>query len=421
MTPVNIKDTMSFMDVSATTERPRSITGAQNWSEVRDEYPAQVDAMGRGLDVGDPLADAVITEMSDHDDLSWADIIGALDSPDDRGDLPPALSTFLAEASAIPSWFKPALADAGAQAWWRFGSLQSGTLYQSLIYGYQAPGFTRPLVETGRLSTGTWDRVQATGRWVALATAPGLMTPGAAGWVETLHIRLVHAMVRHHLRTHGHWDDEQWGVPINQTYSQLTISAGFLILPLRVAQDFGIRYSQADLEAITHLWRWIGWVMGVDDALLPHSHADAVLTYEIARRFRMEPAKDAKILVQALLRDGYRTSLGLPGRLDDAVFLLTKPVLKAVFGSISSRWVEPDIARAMGLRHSPLHRLVDLARPVVRSRELARNMGLLGSEHEVAQRELRLITSRLGLNLSGSDPLTRRSNSAVSRGQDTMA
>ncbi|NED62010.1 DUF2236 domain-containing protein, partial [Streptomyces sp. SID10244] len=90
-------------------------------------------------------------------------------------------------------------AEAGARAWWRFGTLQSSTLYQSLIYGYKAQGFVRPLAATGRLGDGTLERVQNTARWVAEATAPGAMRPGAPGWVATIRIRLLHALIRDHL------------------------------------------------------------------------------------------------------------------------------------------------------------------------------------------------------------------------------
>src|SRR5690606_9344008 len=139
--------------------------------------------------------------------------------------------------------------------------------------------------------------------WVALATAPEQMEVGASGWVESLRIRLVHAMVRHHLIERQGWDVEAWGVPINQTYSQFTITAGFCALPLRVAKDLGLRYSPAELEAITHLWRWIGWTMGVEDELLPKSYADAQRIYKIATEFRMEPDDSGKVLTKALLRD----------------------------------------------------------------------------------------------------------------------
>ncbi|MFT4199841.1 oxygenase MpaB family protein [Gordonia sp. (in: high G+C Gram-positive bacteria)] len=403
-----------------------AITGSQNWAEVRERYPDHVDAMGDALLVGDPQADPVIAELfSGKAEHKWNDIVTALDAPTmvDPALLKkaPAFRAFLEHASTPPSWFDPALAKAGADAWWRFGSLQSSTLYQSLIYGYQARGFTHPLAATGRLTEGTWDRLLATGRWVTLATAPGLMDIGAGGWVETLRIRLVHAMVRYHLRAQDDWDDESWGVPINQTYSQLTITAGFLILPLTVAKDFGIRYSSAELEAITHLWRWIGWVMGVQDHLLPISYEDAVRTWQISKEFALQPNDESKVLVRALLDDGFKPDLGLPGPLNDAVHAVTRPFLRPVFAAVSTRWVEPEVASAMGLRPNPLHHLVDLARPVVRSRELARSLGLLGSERKVARRELRLATGRLGIDLSDPKLVGARYRAADQNRMDPVA
>lgn len=375
------------------------ITGARNWPEMRRRSPERVDAMADGLVRGDALADAVVDEFFALRALSWEQTVGALDTPFERAGLPPALTAFLDAVTTAPPWYDAALVRAGADAWWRFGSLQSSTLYQSLIYGYQARGFTRPLVETGRMTTGTWDRVYATARWVALATAPGMMEIGAPGWVETLRIRLVHSMVRHHLIHRQGWDVQAWGVPINQTYSQLTISAGFLSLPLRIAKDLGLRYSRAELEAITQLWRAIGSVMGVDDQLLPANFEDAGLTYQLALDFQMEPDEQARVLVRALLDDGYDTDFGLPGPLNSAVHTLAKPLLRTFFATISARWVEPEVATAIGLRPTPLHHLVVLARPVVRSREVLRSLGVLGSDASVARRELRLVTSRLGLEL----------------------
>lgn len=375
------------------------ITGARNWPEMRRRSPERVDAMADGLVRGDALADAVVDEFFALRALSWEQTVGALDTPFERAGLPPALTAFLDAVTTAPPWYDAALVRAGADAWWRFGSLQSSTLYQSLIYGYQARGFTRPLVETGRMTTGTWDRVYATARWVALATAPGMMEIGAPGWVETLRIRLVHSMVRHHLIHRQGWDVQAWGVPINQTYSQLTISAGFLSLPLRIAKDLGLRYSRAELEAITQLWRAIGSVMGVDDQLLPANFEDAGLTYQLALDFQMEPDEQARVLVRALLDDGYHTDFGLPGPLNSAVHTLAKPLLRTFFATISARWVEPEVATAIGLRPTPLHHLVVLARPVVRSREVLRSLGVLGSDASVARRELRLVTSRLGLEL----------------------
>lgn len=381
------------------------ITGASNWDSVRTRHPELVDRLDAGLHQGDVLAGAAITEMFELADFSWRDVQSILDDPLTRiDDAPPALRALLDAARTPPPWFDSAIADAGGRAWWKFGTLQSGTLYQSLIYGYQARGFVRPLVATGQLADHTYDRVLSTGRWVALATAPGQMAPGNPGWSHTLRIRLIHAMVRHHLVTEGDWNVTEWGVPINQTYSALTIGGGFLALPMMVAGDLGIQYSAAEREAIAHLWRWIGWVIGVEDALLPKSFAAAQQLFEIGAQFELEPDESSKTLTRALLREGYRIEIPLmPGPVTAMMNAMIRPMLSMSFSSISTRWVERPAAGKMGLRRTPLHHLVDIARPAVRMREVIRVIGLLGDEERVVNREMRTVMRGLGMDFAEID------------------
>ncbi|MEY1676395.1 oxygenase MpaB family protein [Gordonia sp. ABKF26] len=407
-----------------------AVTGARNWEAVRERHPAIVERLEAGLIQGDPLADAVIAEARERG-ISFSTLVTLLEERDadtasdpDHLEMPSSMVHLLQVASTPPPWFDAAWAEAGARAWWRFGTLQSSTLYQSLIYGFKAQGFVRPLVATGRLGSGTRDRVESTARWVAEATAPGSMLPGRPGWVATLRIRLLHAYIRDVLRRppggglseedgRG-WDEDEWGAPINQTYSVMTISCGFLALPLVVARDFGIHYSSAEREAITHLWRWIGWVIGVDDDLLPPTHDAATELFAVAGEFELRPDDSAKVLIKALLREGYdlprvvhgAAPIPVPGLLVSAVDALTRPLLMSSFSAISTRWVERPVARRMGLRRTPLHHLVDVARPAVRLREIVRATGLLGSESTVIERELRTVRRGLGMPQPAEATLT---------------
>ncbi len=398
-----------------------AVTGARNWEAVRERHPAIVERLEAGLTQGDPLADAVIVEARERG-ISFSTLVALLEahtSAEEETDveqleMPASMTHLLQVASTPPPWFDPAWAEAGARAWWRFGTLQSSTLYQSLIYGFKAQGFVRPLVATGRLGSGTRDRVESTARWVAESTTPGSMLPGRPGWVATLRIRLLHAYIRDVLRyppggdptdDPGGWDEGEWGAPINQTYAVMTISCGFLALPLVVARDFGIHYSSAECEAITHLWRWIGWVIGVDDDLLPPSYESSSELFRIAGEFELQPDDSSKVLIKALLREGYdlprvvhgAAPIPVPGLLVSAVDAITRPLLMSSFSAISTRWVERPVARRMGLRRTPLHHLVDVARPAVRLREIARATGLLGSESTVIERELRTVRRGLGM------------------------
>jgi hypothetical protein len=376
------------------------ITGAANWSSVRERHPVLVDRLEAGLHIGDPPADDVIDEMLALDDYGWRDVQRILDDPLALiDDAPHCLRVLLDTASTPPPWFDAALAQAGGRAWWKFGTLQSSTLYQSLIYGYQARGFVRPLAATGRFEEHTYDRVLGTGRWVALATAPGQMLPGNAGWAQTIRIRLIHAMVRHHLVNEDGWDVAEWGVPISQTYSALTIGGGFLALPMEVARDLGIQYSAAEHEAIAHLWRWIGWVVGVGEELLPNNFGAAKELFDVGAQFDLEPDEASKTLTRALLREGYRIDLPLmPGPMAAMMNFVLRPMLSMSFSSISTRWMDKPSAGRMGLRRTPLHHIVDVARPAVRVREAARVIGLLGDEDRVVRREMHVVMRGLGMN-----------------------
>ncbi|GAC01324.1 hypothetical protein GONAM_24_00800 [Gordonia namibiensis NBRC 108229] len=407
-----------------------AVTGARNWEAVRTRHPELVDRLEVGLTQGDPLADAVVVEARERG-MSFSTLVDLLEShadsetvdDPDRIEMPASMRRLLQVTSTPPTWFDAAFAASGARAWWRFGTLQSSTLYQSLIYGYKAQGFVRPLVATGRLGLGTRDRVQSTARWVAEATTPGAMLPGNPGWIATLRIRLLHAYIRDAL-THPRdadgedqgWDEAAWGVPINQTYSVMTISCGFLALPLLVARDLGIHYSSAEREAITHLWRWIGWVIGVDDDLLPANHGEAADLFRVAAEFELEPDDSSKVLIKALLHEGYdlpgvvhgAAPIPVPSVLVSALDAVTGPILRSSFAAISTRWVERPVARRMGLRRSPLHHLVDVARPAIRLREIVRTTGLLGSESAVIERELRTVRRGLGMEVhAGQTSLTR--------------
>lgn len=358
-------------------------------------HPELVDRLAIGMYETDAVADRAAADLL-ADRTGWQLLERVLDDVDrNLSEAPTSLQELLAPLLAPPAWYRPGLVEEGARAWWRFGSLQSITLFQSLLYGYQSPGLARPLALTGRLTSGTSDRLAETGRWLLRATAPNGMTPGAKGWAETVRIRLVHAIVRHHLIERFDWDSEGWGVPINQTYSAFTINGGFLVLPLRVAADLGIRYSPAEYEAIAHQWRWIGYVMGVPEDLLPTSYAAAKDIFDVAGEFEIESDENGRSLVRSLLHDTYAFDQVLPSPLDRLAGAALRPVMAASFASVSTRWVPEKAARAMGLRRSPLHHLVDLARPAVRVRERARTLGLLGSDAALADRELHMVLASL--------------------------
>jgi hypothetical protein len=226
--------------------------------------------MGAALWQGDPLADAVAqwlhrTGMGD----GLAQLRQAMAQGVTPGEhVPTALSDLMAHVQTVPDWVDPVLMARGA----RF--LQSTGLHgmrvlrdAGLMSGYQASAINQTLVQTGALNRGAPKRVSETTSWWLDCTADGGMAPHSPGWQATLHVRVMHALVRQNVRQRPTWDASSFGLPINQIDMQATYLA-FSVVQLLALRTTGFVVTRRDARAVMHLWRYIGWLMGVDPAWL---------------------------------------------------------------------------------------------------------------------------------------------------------
>jgi hypothetical protein len=345
--------------------------------------------------VGDPAADVVIAAFAKRPGgEGWRALEVALAT----GGTDPtvafeAIDTMLAPLRDPPDWLDLELVDAGAVAYWRVGAamLFLTLTYGSLAFGYQAADLVRPLAATGRLERMAPRRLAETSRWTVAVTAPGGMHPGAEGWQACIRVRLVHALVRRHLQASPAWDPE-WGVPISAAGGFATAIGGFFVVPVRAMRDLGVRFSPAELEAIAHLWRWVGYVMGVPEELLPASARQAKEWVEIALAHGGEPTEDSPRLMRALLRNGLNVGPA-------------SPLVAQAVGALSRRWMGDEMADRLEVPGARLSRLVPLVRPVTRARDLVRATGLLGSDRRVAELELALVQRTLALRGAPRSPL----------------
>ena len=259
--------------------------------------------------------------------------------------------------------------------------------------------------------------MQATARWVTLATALGLMDVGAGGWVETLRIRLVHAMVRHHLHASDEWDDAVWACRSTRRTPQLTITAGFLALPLRIAK--GLRHPLlARRPRGDHPPLALGRLGdGRGGPTAPTSYDDAGRTWRISQEFALRPPMTPRPW-SAL----FSTTVSVPTQAArTAQRCRADGFCAPSCARCSPRCPpagRPDIA-SVGLRPPP-HHVVDLARPVVRSGAGPRH-GAPRTERDVARRELRLVTWRLGIDLADLKTVRARYRAADENRMETVA
>lgn len=181
-------------------------------------------------------------------------------------DAPAALRDFFATLEDTPDWVDVDLMNRGAEVYRRLGRNAGDVLLQlSLIGGYRFGGPTDLLVATGGLAGDmTRRRLAETQAWSIAVTEHDAMLRDGAGWKLTAHVRLMHALVNHRFDSHPDWDSEHWGRPINQTDQAATLGlfTGALLLGVRA---LGVTVTREESLAVMHLWKYVGWVMGVDE------------------------------------------------------------------------------------------------------------------------------------------------------------
>jgi hypothetical protein len=179
---------------------------------------------------------------------------------------PPALARFFAEVERVPAWVDWDELERGARAVRRFGRTADDVLLQlSLIGGYRFGGPPDLLVATGGLTgPGTMRRLGETALWSTSVIQPGAMRRDGQGFRLTVHVRLMHALLNDRFEADGRWDSGQWGLPVNQAdlASTLGLFSSTLLLGARA---LGWLVTPAESRAVMHLWKYIGWVMGVDE------------------------------------------------------------------------------------------------------------------------------------------------------------
>lgn len=251
--------------------RPLKVIG-----RVKEVDEDLMERIGRAMterdELGGRLADAIRLRAGTPGKVDMGQLRQALEHGiDSVPDAPPALAEFFAEVETTPEWLDRDLVEEGALVFRRLGQNAQDVLLQlSLVGGYRFGGPTDLLVATGGLTGGqTLRRLAETQKWGASLTDPGSLLPVTGeGWRLTVHVRVMHALVNHAFE--GRWDAETWGLPINQAdqASTLGLFDGVLLLGARA---LGVPISRRDSDAVMHLWRYVGWLMGVHEDFLVES------------------------------------------------------------------------------------------------------------------------------------------------------
>lgn len=227
-----------------------------------------LDAIGRRMlcrdEPGAALARAMGRGRGDPERVTMRGFHRALAAGAAPADGPEALREFLAGVTPDPAWLDRDLLERGARAYRRLGRSRDDVLLGlSLIGGYRYGGPTELLVRTGGLTgPGAMRRLGETQAWALAVSRPGGMRPGAEGWRSTLHVRAMHALVAS--RFEADHDVAVHGLPINRSDTAATLGL-FNATAILGCRLLGRHVPRAESDAIMHLWRYVGRLLGVDE------------------------------------------------------------------------------------------------------------------------------------------------------------
>ena len=268
-----------------------------------DPHPSdrQIQDIKRHMMMGDPLADAVV-EM--YKSLPAGQGRKLLDQALEQGidtipNPPEALVNLFDQLDDEPIWLDRDKLKLACDVSRRVGL--SGELVLrnlSLMGGYLGAAAAKPLVFTAQLDQKTSRRLVETGKFWMDVTTHGGLERDQDGFKSAVRVRMMHAQVRAMLVNSDKWN-MSWGYPLNQWDSMATILE-FSTIFLTGLRSLGFIFTKKEREAMVHLWRYIGYLMGVEERILPANEADSMRALYHVVATICDADEDSKALGQAL-------------------------------------------------------------------------------------------------------------------------
>jgi hypothetical protein len=273
-------------------------------------------SFGRALNTGDRLGDAYIDaafatptgKARARKDVEQA-LAGGIESVSDPS---PELVALFEQINTDPDWVDWAKVEHGAEVFRRYKELYP---YFGMVTfpGYALETITKPLALTGAYTGGSaFGRFLETCRLWTDTTEPGAMRPGGAGRRSAVFVRTLHSMIRHTLLPHPEWDRGKLGMPISQfgMFGTLLLSS---FAPGQQLKLNGYRPTDADIEAMMHHWRYVGYLMGVESPWFPETVTDGFRAQLLLTLVEEpKPSKDSQHLCSSFM-DTFRPAADARG------------------------------------------------------------------------------------------------------------
>ncbi len=258
--------------------------------------------------VSDPLADNTVSKiisLSEEKQVNQVMMMLFRNESFHRGmfsELGDELSTILDEyieaTEQLPQWADTSRIARGEKLFSIYGPAIFMLLnVSSLPMCYTCAKGAQVLYETGRLLSHNNNidplarRLMETAQMVVNVLSEEGLSKNGKGVITLQKVRLIHASIRYYLKQ-GQYQGEKWdvslyGEPINQEDLAGTLMS-FGPVILAGMKKLNIEISKSEQSDYMHCWKVVGYLMGIDDRLLPDSYDDG---FELATRILKHQAE----------------------------------------------------------------------------------------------------------------------------------
>ncbi|WP_405802759.1 oxygenase MpaB family protein [Streptomyces sp. NBC_01187] len=175
-------------------------------------------------------------------------------------------------------------------------------------------------------------RMAETGQFTVYLMRPDAFEAGSRFIPAAQKVRLLHASIRHHLKSENRWDAEAHGRPICQE-DMIGGQMFFSLLVLDSLHRLGIHMSTEGAEAYYYAWRVVGAMLGVDQATVPRTLDEARRFLDLYMVRHMGPSVEGTHLTRQLI-DLYEEVV--PGALFDPI---VSALIRYLIGDTCADWL----------------------------------------------------------------------------------
>jgi len=265
--------------------------------------------------VGDPLADSVVASLegASADDAHKIIRQAIEEGPSAVQNAPAEVQQFAEWARDVPYWVDFDMMRHGSELFTRNAALIPTIVScMALPLGYSTQS-AKTLYTTSVMSGYATKRLRETNRQIFEVGVKDGLKPGANGWQICLQVRMIHAIIRNKIKSQVDWDYASYGEPLHNVHLSMlaTVLGSYIIEGLNKLRR---PMTELEQEGYITIWKYGGYLMGVQDEMLTSSHAEGMRHLQLIFDCELDPSKESISLIHELFN-----SVGPVGQINDPV------------------------------------------------------------------------------------------------------